>query len=492
MLEKPSYKQTLEMRRHYLGRSCKLHFDVSPMKLVRASKQYMYDDNGIEYLDCISIMAHVGHCHAKVVHAGNQQMSKIGASYGFISDVQSVYAKRLIETLPHGLCVCYFVNSGSEACDLAVRLARTYTGHKDVICLEDSFNGSTSVSLEVSPAMWKKMRNHKQKSWSHVAPTPDLYRGKYAGDPHAIQKYLQDSSLMMQSAQAEGRQFAGLIHESVFSHVGMINPPKNYWKSFYSMVRDSGGVCIANECSTGLGRCGETFWGFQMHDVVPDIVVVGKPLGNGQPMAVVITTKEIADCLTQFSSSHGGNPVVCSVGLAVLDVIRDEKLMSAAKNVGKCLLDGFRAIMPQHPMLGHVRGIGLMIGLEIVTDKMSRKPSSEVAELLTYKMKDACIIVNNSGPDKNVITISPPMCFTCDNARRLIQTFDRCLGEIELQQSSSRGGGGAASDSRREFDHIPVNVLSGMINNSDDKMGSCSDDDEYTPDCKRPRYEDLD
>lgn len=485
-----SYRQTLQMRRNYVGKSCKLHFEVAPLKITRASRQYMYDDAGNEYLDCISNVSHVGHCHPHVVNAGQEQMARLMASAGFLNEQMSQYAKRLISTLPESLCVCFFLNSGSEANDLAIRLARSYTKHEDIICLDSAYHGNLGNLVEISPSRFKNLGSgFAKKDWVHVVPTPSVYRSKYQDSKNPGLLYADEVWTQISTAKTKGRKIAAFISEAVISAAGIVVFPPNYLSNVYRYVRENGGVCIADEVQSALGRCGEHFWAFQSQDVVPDIVTIGKPIGNGHPFAAVITTKEIADSLGEFSTTFGGNPVACAVGMAVMDVIENEKLMSSAKSVGKCLMDGFQAIMPHHPMMGDVRGIGLMVGVEIVMDKESRKPAKEAAEILAYKMKENKIIIANDGPEKNVMVMTPPMCFTLDNARRVVQVLDQALRDIENGAASvglttSPGDSGASVSPAIS---VPLNVIT-------DSLGQVSDDDEEEDDLvtKRARYEEMD
>jgi len=311
---------------------------------------------------------------------------------------------------------------------------------------------------------------------------PDTYRGVYREDTvNPAAAYANEVLNVIHNLRSKGRQIGAFMSEPLMAQGGVIKPPTNYLKYVYRYVRDAGGLCIADEVQVGLGRTGE-YWSFMTQDVVPDIVTCGKPLGNGYPMAVVVTTREVADCLGDFASSFGGNPVACTIGLAVLDVITNEKLLSSAKSVGKMLTEGFINIKSNHPMIGDVRGQGLVVGVELVTDKESRKPATEAAELLTYKMKQEKILMANEGPNKNVIVLTPPMCFTCDNARRVIHTFSKILSEIES---------GACPDQVNEGQRmieptalfIPMDVIGGT---------GQDDADDCDPSAKRARYEDLD
>jgi len=493
MLEEHSFKDILGMRRNYIAKSCKLHFDASPLKIVRGSKQYMYDEFGNEYLDCINNISHVGHCHPHVVGAGQEQMGRLSSSQGFLTDQLSLYAKKLIETLPDRLCVCYFVNSGSEANDLAIQLARAYTNNEDIIAVEGAYHGNIGTAIDSSPKYFNK-RGVVKKDYVHVTPCPDVYRGRHRDEATACDLYVKDFSDTIQHVKENSRKIAAFIHEPIMSVAGAIVPPSGYLKQVYRLTREAGGLVIADEVGVGMGRTGENFWSFQNVglDVIPDIVTCGKPLGNGHPMAVVITTKEISNSLEEFSSGYGGNPVSCAIGLAVLDVIKNEKLLSSAKCVGRVLLEGFSNILPRHPMMGIVRGQGLVIGIEIVTDKSSRKPAKEAAELLAYKMKQQKIIIANNGPDKNVMTISPPLCFTVENARRVIRAFDECLTEIECgacpdQWESLNAGATPVTIKPIPPTTIPTAVVEGHHGGNGNGV-----EDSETPVRKRARYEDLD
>jgi len=487
MPEKQSFQETLDMRISYMGRPCKLHYAEAPLKITKASRQYMYDDSGNEYLDCVSNISHVGHCHPHIVTMGQQQMAKLTTCFGFLNEAQSTYAQRLCETLPDKLCVCYFLNSGSEANDLALRLARQYTKQKDIICIDHTFHGNIGLVMDVSPHTFKEETNEKKDN-IHVVPCPDTYRGKYREtEPDVGYKYAMEIQRAIDKAESKGRKVGAFIHEPLISTAGVIVPPPGYLQMAYSYVREAGGVCIADEIANGLGRVGDHCWSFQAHGVVPDIVTCGKPLGNGHPMALVITSREIADSISFFASTCGGNPVSCTIGIAVLDVIQNEKLMSSAKFVGRTLLEGFRAIMAKHPNIGDVRGMGMVVGVDMVEDKDSRKPAPEIAEKLTYKLKQERIIISARGPEKNVMQIQPPLCFTIENARHLINVFDRVLTEIEAdpptkRQPKTHSLGPGVSSNVLGMLQIPLGALTG-------DLGS---DDFDEPSAKRRRYEDLD
>lgn len=455
-----------------------MHYEAAPLKIVRAEKQYMTDNCGIRYLDCVSNSAHVGHCHPHVVTAGKNQMATLVSSQGFISEPLTKYTKQLISNFPDSLSVCYLVNSGSEANDLALRLARAYTKRKDVIVFDDAYHGNLGNLIDISPKMFKQMAQGK-KEFVHVIPYPDLYRGNHReDDPRAVEKYILDAEVIIQEAVKNNRSIACFISESIFVNCGVIVPPKNYYKLLYNLIRDIGGVCIADEVQTALGRTGEYFLAFEHYDVVPDIVTLGKPLGNGHPMAAVITTREIADALGEYYSTFGGNPVACVIGLAVLDIIQNEKLIISATSVGKTLFENLQVLKEKHSAVGDVRGLGLCLGIDIVEDKSCRKPATELAQKIMYRLKEQHhILVQTLGPYRNVITITPPMCFTQLNARVLYKALDSVLTELSGNEAV-----------------IGKGLLQSKTLLSVEDLHTLDDEEMNGPNAKKPRtsYEDVD
>lgn len=268
--------------------------------MVQGQGQYMFDETGKRYLDCINNVSHVGHANPIVTAAAAKQMSQIYTNSRYLHDNLVIYAKRLTSYFPSQLSVCYFVNSGSEANDLAIRLARAYTGHKDVICLDGAYHGWLTSTTEFSPFKWGKLKNHKKKNWVHVAPLPCSYRGKYTRDEYCEEDiadlYAHEVRKLVNSAMDNGRKIGAFIHESMVSCGGQVVLPNGYLGKVYETIREAGGVCIADEVQVGFGRVGSHMWAFQTYaeNIVPDIVTLGKPIGNGHPVAAVVTTAEIA------------------------------------------------------------------------------------------------------------------------------------------------------------------------------------------------------
>jgi len=421
--------ETLARRRQLLGHNLNIAYQ-NPIKIVRGSMQYLYDEEGREYLDAYNNVAHVGHCHPRVVQAGQQQMAVVNTNTRYLSDLINEYAANLTATLPERLNVCFFVNSGSEANELALRLARAHTRSKDLIVLDHAYHGNTNTLIEISPYKHNGPGGQGAPSWVHTVPLPDLYRGLYkSGDVEAAEKYAQHVNEVV--AQVGAGHLCGFIAESMPSVGGQIFLPEDYLKKVHSLVRSAGGVCIADEVQTGYGRIGKHFWGFEKYNVVPDIVVLGKPIGNGHPIGAVITTREIADSFNngmEFFSTFGGNNVSCAIGIAVLETVLEEKLQKHAESVGSHMLQQLRELMTRFKLIGDVRGSGLFFGVELVRDRNTQEPATEEAASVVNQMREEGILLGTDGPFHNVLKIRPPMPFTDSDGDRLVETMAGILG----------------------------------------------------------------
>ncbi|MGB6648057.1 MAG: aminotransferase class III-fold pyridoxal phosphate-dependent enzyme, partial [Bacteroidota bacterium] len=352
----------LGARNLLIGKSLSTSYHT-PLKIVRGAMQYLFGDDGRTYLDCVNNVCHVGHCHPAVVRAAQNQMAILNTNTRYLHDNLVEYALRLTNTLPDPLSVCYFVNSGSEANELAIRLAQTYTGRSDFIVVDHAYHGNTSSTIEISPYKFDGPGGKGQASHIHKVMMPDCYRGAYRyGDERAGAKYAGQVSEVASRLRAPGGGVAGFFCESHLSVGGQIILPDGYLRDAYGHVREVGGLCIADEVQVGFGRLGTHFWGFQTQGVVPDIVTMGKPIGNGHPLGAVVTTPEIADAFAtgmEYFNTFGGNPVSCAVGNAVLQVIETEKLQKNAANVGEHLKEGLQRLKEKHVLIGDVRGMGL-------------------------------------------------------------------------------------------------------------------------------------
>ncbi len=427
-----SHEQILEVRARHVGRSLSISYN-SPLKIVRGSMQYLYDESGRAYLDAVNNVCHVGHSHPRVVKAGQQQMAVLNTNTRYLHEDLVRYAERLCATLPAPLSVCYFVCSGSEANELALRLARTHTGHRDIVVVEAAYHGNTTALIDISPYKFDGPGGTGAPPYVHILPIPDVYRGEYRGsDQQAGEKYARHAAEAIRQVQQNGSNVSAFICESLLSCGGQIVLPDNYLKEAYHHVRNVGGVCIADEVQVGFGRVGTHFWGFETQGVVPDIVTLGKPIGNGHPLAAVITTPEIAasfDNGMEYFNTFGGNPVSCAIGLAVLDVLEEEKLQENALKVGTHLMEGLRGLKEKHPLIGDVRGLGLFVGIELVQDRASLEPAAVQASYIANRMRDRGILISTDGPLYNVLKIKPPLVFSQANADYLVATLDDILEE---------------------------------------------------------------
>jgi 4-aminobutyrate aminotransferase-like enzyme len=424
--------EILAGRRKHMGHNQSISYR-QPLKIVRGWKQYLFDDAGRKYLDAYNNVAHVGHNHPRVVAAAQRQLAILNTNTRYLHDNIIRYAEKLTSLFDPSLSVCFFVNSGSEANELALRLARTYTNQRDMIVLEAAYHGNTNTLIDISPYKHNGPGGKGAPSWVHAAPIPDEYRGTYKrNDPQAGAKYARHVLEIIEKLKQKGSGLAGFIAESLPSVGGQIVMPSGYLADAYRYVRESGGVCIVDEVQTGFGRIGTHFWGFEAQGVVPDIVVLGKPIGNGHPLGAVITTRPIADAFNsgmEYFSTFGGNPVSCAVGLEVLNVVQDEHLQEHALRVGNCMLDGLRPLVDRYPIVGDVRGSGLFLGVELVRDQETLEPAAEEASFIVNRMRERGILAGTDGPYHNVVKIRPPMPFDQQNAEFLVNVIDAMLKE---------------------------------------------------------------
>jgi len=434
--QEASFEEALEKRRALLGKNLSISYE-RPLKIVRGWMQYLYDDTGRAYLDVYNNVPLVGHSHPRVVRAAQEQLALLNTNTRYLHDNVNRYAERLTQKLPEPLRVCFFVNSGSEANELALRLARAHTGREDVIVLEHAYHGHTNSLIDISPYKFDGPGGRGKKPWVHVAPMADDYRGPYRReDKEAGAKYARHVAEILQRTQADGRGVAAYIAETLPSVGGQIVFPPEYLQEVYKHVRAAGAVCIADEVQVGFGRLGTHFWGFQSQGVVPDIVVLGKPIGNAFPLAAVVTTKDIAASFAngmEFFSTFGGNPVACAAGLAVLDVLQEEKLQGNALRVGTHLKNGLQALQQRHALIGDVRGSGLFLGVDLVLDRTTREPAPLQASYIVNRLRDCGILTGTDGPDHNVIKLRPPLVFTEKDADLFVKTLDAILQEDAAQ-----------------------------------------------------------
>jgi len=408
----------LAARRRHLGPSLSVSYQ-KPLHILRGWRQHLYDATGRAYLDCVNNVAHVGHCHPRVVAVAQRQEARFNSNTRYLDERLVEYIERLTATLPEPLSVIYLVCSGSEANELALRLARTHTGRNGALVVDTAYHGNTNAMVDLSPYKFDGPGGRGRPKHVQVAPMPDPYRHPAA-----------DYARPVAEAVARSEDLAVFFCESALSCAGQIILPPGYLREAYRAVHAAGGVCVADEVQTGFGRAGSHFWMFETQGVVPDIVTMGKPIGNGHPMGAVVTTPEIAASFAngmEYFNTFGGNPVSCAIGLAVLDVIRDEGLQENARETGGYLLSGLGELAGRHPIIGDVRGQGLFLGFEMVRDRETREPAAEEAARLVNRMKEAGVLLATDGPLHNVIKIKPPMIFSRADADVLLERLDAML-----------------------------------------------------------------
>ena len=428
----------VERRQSLLGPSLSTAYH-RPLQIVRGFGSWLYDELGQPYLDAVNNVAHVGHSHPLVVAAANRHNEILNTNTRYLHDNLVRYAEQLVAMLPDPLSVCTFVCSGSEANELALRMARTHTGRDDVVVLEGAYHGNTTTLIQLSPYKHAGPGGSGAPDWVHVATMPDPYRARLRRSDPATGPRLA-ASVREACEQAPGG-IAAFFAEPLLGCGGQIVPPPGYLPAAFSHVRENGGVCIADEVQIGFGRVGEAFWAFESQAAVPDIVTLGKPIGNGYPLAAVVTTPEIAasfDNGMEYFNTFGGNPVACAVGLAVLEVIETEQLQANALRIGDQLLQGMRQLMRRHPIIGDVRGAGLFLGIELVRDRESLEPADSEAQYVVNRLRDRGILISTDGPLHNVLKIKPPMCFSEHDADRLLAALEAVLQEDFPRSVGSR------------------------------------------------------
>lgn len=423
----------LKLRRKHLGKSLSVAYK-KPLKIVQGHRQYLIDYRDLAYLDCVNNVCHVGHCHPHVVKAATQQMALLNTNTRYLHDHIVALAEKLTATLPDLLNVVFFVNSGSEANDLAMRMARHFTGSDEILAVDAGYHGNLSSLIGFSHYKFDGPGGKGPAAWARTVPLPDGYRGPIRGHgSEAGAAYGATVASAVNDIQSEGKTLAAFFCESLPGCGGQIVLPQNYLKHAYAAVRAGGGLCIADEVQVGFGRVGEAFWGFELQGVVPDIVTMGKPFGNGHPLAALVTTAEIAKKFAngmEYFNTFGGNPVSCAVGLAVMETIENEGLQEKAAALGRFLLKEFGELQAMYPQIGEVRGSGFFLGLEMVVDPETREPDASLATQIVNRMRDKSILLSTDGPDHNVIKFKPPMSFHKANAMFLVNTLTETLQEL--------------------------------------------------------------
>ncbi len=401
----------------------------TPIHLKSSAFQYFFDAKGHTYLDAYNNIPLVGHAHPKIVEAGRRQMANLNTNTRYLYDSLFSYSEKLLAKFPPSLNKIFFVNSGSAASDLAVRIASNFTKRKKLAVMEHGYHGNTQIGIDISS--YKFDGNGGQGKATNIIrlDMPDLYRSELTGKDFA------DAAISKLSK--EKKEIAAFFMESIMGCGGQVPIPADYAQSLFKYIRSIGGICVCDEVQIGFGRVGTHFWAFEQLDLLPDMVILGKPMGNGHPMAAVVCTEKLADSFAngmEFFSSFGGNPVSCAIGEAVLDVLEEEKLQKNALEIGLYFMQEMEKLKRQHDQIGDIRGTGLFLGFEMVENQITREPATRLANHIKNKMKEAFVLVGTDGPFNNVIKSKPPLCFNVQNVDHFIKVFGEILRGLKAQK----------------------------------------------------------
>ncbi|QPT14093.1 aspartate aminotransferase family protein [Serratia rubidaea] len=422
----PEIRRLTDKRSKILGESYRL-FYRNPVHLVRGQGQYLWDKQGNKYLDVYNNVASIGHCHPAVIDAVHQQMTQLNTHTRYLHEHILDYSESLLATLPAEINRAMYMCTGSEANDLAIRIAHAWSGGTGIIVSREAYHGTSSLTSGVSPALGSGQPLAPE---TRLVAAPDFYRNQTA-DPGAwfaaeIQKQIDDMA-------AHGIKFAGFLADSIFSSDGVLPGPRGFLQPAIDVVHKNGGIFIADEVQPGFARTGEAFWGFARHDVVPDVVTTGKPMGNGFPVSGLMAKAEVlaafSDALPYFNT-FGGNPVAMAAAQAVLNVIQQEELQTHSLHTGQQLLAALRILQDKHECVGDVRGAGLFIGFELVTDRESKQPDKALALNLIEALREEFVLTSVAGPYGNVLKLRPPLCFQEEDIDWLVSALDRCLTRL--------------------------------------------------------------
>jgi alanine-glyoxylate transaminase/(R)-3-amino-2-methylpropionate-pyruvate transaminase len=429
----PSRDEVIAMRKLFANPAIFTLYK-EPLMIVQGHMQWLFDETGRRYLDFYAgiVTVSCGHCHPKVVSAAREQLETLPhATTIYLHPNFALLAKKLASKMPAGLDVTYFTNSGSEANDLAISMARLYTGNRDVIAVRSAYHGnSPSARGLTSLSTWKHTDGGGNDV--HHAINPHFYRSPFSGTPEEVSTKAANDIRELIRFSTPGK-VAAFIMEPIQGAGGLTHGAKNYLKEAYAIVREAGGLCIADEVQTGFGRTGDHYWGFQNFDVVPDFVTMAKGLGNGAPIAAVTTRSEIAQALTQriHFNTFGGNPVSMASALAVLDVIEEDGLQRNSKERGAQIRAGLDKLAKSHKLLGNVRGMGLMVGVELVRDQATKEPAKQETADVLEAAREMGLLIGKGGIDGNVLRVQPPMCITAEDAEFALDVFDRAFAAVE-------------------------------------------------------------
>ncbi|MGB0959412.1 MAG: aminotransferase class III-fold pyridoxal phosphate-dependent enzyme [Halocynthiibacter sp.] len=429
--------EILEKRRAHFGANVKLSY-ADPVMFVRGWKHHLFDEWGRPHLDAYNNVPHVGHAHPRIAAVAEDQLKRMNSNTRYLHPAQTAFADKILARMPAALDTVFFVNSGTEANELALRLTRAHTGGKDMIMPNHGYHGNTTGVIDISAYKFNAKGGVGQPDWVQIVDAPDDYNGPFRrGDSNVAESYAAQVGRAVEAIKTRGGQLAGFIAETFPSVGGQIIPPQGYLKDVYAQIRAAGGLCIADEVQTGLGRLGDYYFAFEQQNVEPDIVVLGKPIGNGHPLGVLITRRDIAESFAQgpeFFSTFGGSTLSCRIGKEVLDIVDDEGLQENAAQRGKQLKSGLMRLMDTYDVIGDVRGIGLFIGVELVTSRTSRKPATAIADYVLNRMRENRILMGTEGPHHNILKIRPPLTIDENGIDMILSVMDEVLSETAVTE----------------------------------------------------------
>ena len=425
-----SVTELIERRSRLLGAKAPLFYD-KPVHIVRGEGVWLFDADGRRYLDVYNNVPHVGHCHPHVVEALCRQAGKLNVHNRYLDEIILDYAERLTAKFDSSLSMAVFTCTGSEANEVALQMARNWTGGKGVICTNFAYHGNTTAVWELGTVFSGGVSTSPRV---RAIPPPDSYRGINGLDGEALaDAYADEVKKAIDSLAEAGIKLAGMLVCPIFSAEGLPVVPPGYMAKAVAHVRGAGGLFISDEVQAGFGRTGSHMWGHEVHGVVPDIVTMGKPMGNGHPLAGVVARADILNAFrdrVMYFNTFGGNPVSCAVGMAVLDVLEQEQLMENARDVGKYVIEGLQKLQDRYDLIGDVRGLGLFFGVELVKDRSSKEPAAGETGKIVNMMRDRGILMSRIGAYDNVLKMRPPMPFSRENADQLLSALDESLAAV--------------------------------------------------------------
>ena len=425
-----STQTLLERRFRVLGKHSPLFYD-KPLQLVRGEGVWLYDADGKRYLDAYNNVPHVGHCHPRVVAALSRQAATLNTHTRYLDDGVVTYAERLLSEFDQSLSSVFFTCTGTEANELALRIARECTGGQGIIATAWAYHGNSAAVTQISSLFTPP---EKRGPFVRTIPVLDPYRERGGRDDESLATaYAQEVRNAIDDFQRNGVKFAGLLICTAFSSEGLPTVPAGYLPKVVEIVHDAGGVFIADEVQAGFGRFGSHMWGHQVLGGLPDIVTMGKPMGNGHPLAGVVTRADLMEEFTSrnmYFNTFGGNPVSAAVGQAVLDVLKDERLLENARSTGDYVIAGLKRLQGKHPLIGDVRGRGLFFAVEMVKDRQTREPAGSDTKRIVNGMRERGVLISRIGPHDNILKIRPPMVFNKENADLLLQTLDTVMAGL--------------------------------------------------------------